>query len=87
VVYGNVLELAGLSVDHVCNVLDLLVNDLTVLDVDQGSNESDCGSDESQSPEWNKVNEAIRDESGEEDLEISQTVKDHNNEGLNIRQR
>lgn len=66
---GKLLDLLGLLVGDVVTLLKLSIDDLLVLDVDEGSEESNEGRDQSQSPKRNKLDEEVGDQGCEEGLE------------------
>ena len=59
VVGGDILELRCLGVDDVCNLLNLLVNDLAVLDVDQRCQEHGADGNQRHAPSRDEVDEAV----------------------------
>lgn len=65
---GKLLGLVCLSVDKLLNLGDLLVDDLAVADVDQGTEVGDGDPDQRQAPDGDNLDEPVRQESGDESL-------------------
>jgi hypothetical protein len=68
VVAGELLDLLGLLVNNAGSIRDVVVNELLVGLVDEGRNEEDGGGDESKTPQWDDLDQVVREESTEEGL-------------------
>jgi hypothetical protein len=68
VLAGKILDLLSLSIDQVVALLKLSINDLLVLDVDEGSEVGDGGSNQGQAPERDKLDEEVRNQRRKECL-------------------
>jgi len=66
VVASKILDLLGLLVDDVGGMGKLAVNQLLVGLVDERCEEDDGGREEGKTPEWDDLDEIVRDESTEE---------------------
>ena len=72
---GKALDLLSLLVGNVVALLQLSINDILVLDVDEGTEEGNDGRDQSQAPERNKLDKEVGEEGCEEGLgRISQST-------------
>lgn len=71
VLTGKLLDLFGLLVDNARNLSKEVVDDLLVGLVDEWRNKENRGSDESETPEWNKLDQIVRDERSKEGLSRS----------------
>lgn len=56
---GQVLDLDGLLVDDVGCVVQVVVNELLVGLVDEGSEEEDGGCDQRHAPKWNDLDQVV----------------------------
>jgi hypothetical protein len=65
---GKTLDLLGLLVRNVVALLKLSIDDVLVLDVDEGSEIGDEGRDQAQAPERDELDEEVGDEGREESL-------------------
>ena len=63
------LDLLGLLVGNVVTLLQLSVNNLLVLDVDEGAEEGNECRDQSQAPKRNELDQEVGEEGREESLE------------------
>lgn len=75
---SKTLDLLGLLVGNVVALLQLSINDLLVLDVDEGTEEGNECRDQSQAPERDELDEEVGDEGSKEHLrerEISHHVR------------
>jgi hypothetical protein len=68
VLAGKVLDLLSLSIDQVVALLKLSINDLLVLDIDEGSEVGDSGGNQGQAPERDKLDEEVRNQRRKECL-------------------
>jgi len=68
----DITELAGLLVDDVTGVVEVVVDELLVLEVDQRSKVDDGGENKSNSPGWGELDEEVCEESGSECLKMSE---------------
>lgn len=66
---GHALELLSLGVDNVLGILKVVVDQLLVGGVDQGHGEEQGGSNESETPVRDNLNEPVREEGTSADLE------------------
>lgn len=71
VVASQLTNLLGLLVCDIGSLGDIVVDNLLVGLVDEWCNEGDDGGKESQTPEWNKLDQEVGDEGSEESLEMS----------------
>jgi hypothetical protein len=67
-VAGEFLDLLGLGVDDVGCVLDVVVNQLLVRLVDERGEEDDRGGDQGEAPEWDDLDQVVREESANKGL-------------------
>lgn len=65
---GKTLDLLSLLIGNVVAFLQLSINDLLVLDVDEGTEEGNDGRDQSQAPKRNKLDEEVGEEGCKECL-------------------
>lgn len=65
---GEVAQLLGLGVGDVGRVIEVLVDQVLVLDVDEGSEVDDDGGEEEQTPLGSDLDEEVADEGDEEGL-------------------
>ena len=65
---GEVADLAGLLAYEVVGVVDVLVNELSVLDIDKRGEEEDGVEDESKTPKWEPLDEPVGEEGRDEAL-------------------
>ena len=65
---GKALDLCSLLAGDLSALLELGINSLLVLDVDEGSKVGDEGSDQSQAPERDELDEEVGDQGSEEGL-------------------
>ena len=70
VVARELLDLLGLCVDHVGGILEVVVDELLVRLVDERGEEEDGGGDEGETPEWDDLDQIVRQESSDEGLEL-----------------
>lgn len=66
---SNLLELLSLGVDNVLRILKVVVDQLLVGGVDQGHSKEEGGGNERKTPVWNNLNEPVREEGANGDLE------------------
>jgi len=66
VVSSELFDLCSLLRDHVAGIGELLVNDLLVLDVDEGSKVEGNGGDQGKAPEWDPLDQEVGDEGRDE---------------------
>lgn len=59
VVSGKLLDLAGLLVGNIGSLVEVVVNELLVGLVDEGSKEQNGGSDKREAPEWNDLDQIV----------------------------
>jgi len=59
---GESLDLLALLVDNLGGIGNVMVNELLVHLVDEGSQEEDGGGDKRQTPEWDDLDQVVRDE-------------------------
>jgi hypothetical protein len=69
VLVGKTLDLLSLLVRNVVALLKLSIDDVLVLDVDEGTEVGDKGRDQSQAPERDELDEEVGDEGCEERLQ------------------
>lgn len=67
---GEVLDLVGLLANDVTSVLKVGVNDILVLDVDEGSEIDGACEEQSEAPKGKPLDENVRGEEGEKGLDI-----------------
>jgi hypothetical protein len=67
--FGHLFHLGGLCVDDLLQAFDLLVDELLVADLDQGSEKGGCHSDQGQGPEWEILNQPVGDDRGRKGLD------------------
>lgn len=65
---SNLLNLDGLLIHNAGHVADLGIDGLLVLLVDEWSQEEDGSADQSESPEWDNLDQVVGDESSNESL-------------------
>jgi hypothetical protein len=68
VLVGKTLDLSSLLAGDLATLLELGINDLLVLDVDEGSEVGDEGGDQGQAPKRNELDEKVRDQGSKEGL-------------------
>lgn len=66
---GEALELFSLGADNVLCILNVVVDQLLVGGVDQGHGKEEGGGNERKTPVWNNLNEPVRQERADGDLE------------------
>lgn len=66
----ELLDLFGLLVCDVGRLREVVVDEFLICLVDKRCEEQDGGRDETQAPEWNKLNQVVGDECTEERLKI-----------------
>lgn len=74
ILVSKLLDLLSLLVGNVVALLDLSIDDLLVLDVDEGAKESDEGGDQRQSPKRNELDKEVGHEGCEESLEHAKSA-------------
>lgn len=67
---GKTLDLGCLLAGHLATLLELSIDDFLILDVDEGSEEGDEGSNQGQAPKWDELDEVVGDQGSEEGLQI-----------------
>lgn len=65
---GNRLDLRGLGVNKLADVVELLVNQLLVAGVNKGNEEDDSGANDGKTPVGNELYEVVGDEGGNKGL-------------------
>ena len=73
-VAGELSDLLSLLVCNIRSLVEVLVDELLVRLVDKGCKEQNEGRDERETPEWDKLNQVVRDEGTEESLRMVSTV-------------
>lgn len=69
VLASEILDLVGLGADDAGGVVDVTVNKLLVVQVDEGTEVDDSGTDEGKAPERKPLDEPVGEEGGKEGLE------------------
>jgi hypothetical protein len=65
---SELLDLLGLGVDHIGGILEMVVDELLVRLVDERSEEEDGGGDQGKAPEWDDLDQVVREESSNKSL-------------------
>lgn len=67
---GDTFDLSGLLGDDIRGMFQLTINDVLVLDIDQGAEVEDACAEEGETPQWHNLNQVVGEESGEKCLEV-----------------
>jgi hypothetical protein len=85
VVASQLLDLLGLLIDDLGGLDDLCVDDFLVGLVGEGGEENDGGRNQSETPEWNDLDEVVGDEGAEESLGRLACNREMDRESLQLR--
>lgn len=67
---GKIAHLGSLVADDVARVGDVLINELLVLDINEGSQEDDAVGNQSETPQGDPLDKPVADEGRKEGLDI-----------------